>query len=180
MTTSYLLTASISIAPSGLVFLRAGLAKLVLGAKAAPRAVAGDVVVRAPDRAGAALDAVVRAHQRLLLFLVPLINACRAEMRAELALALVGTDRLVDDLDVRPPGVLFVLDREQLLGELLHLPLTLARSEPFPAPAHEPDGVDVVGGVDVLVGGVAAVVGPADPHSQHPPPPPPAPHPVHR
>src|SRR5260370_12134567 len=167
MTTSYLLTASISIAPSGLVFLRVGLAKLVLGAKAAPRAVAGDVVVRAPDRAGAALDAVVRADKRLLLLLVPLINASRAEMRAELALALVGADRLVDDLDVRPAGVLFVLDREQLFGELLHQALTLARSEPFPDPAHEPDSVDVVGGVDVLVGGVDAVVGPADPDWQH-------------
>src|SRR6266851_9202234 len=126
MTTSYLLTASISIAPWGLVFLSPVLAKLVLGAKAAPGAVAGDVVERAPDRAGAALDAVVRAHQRLLLLLVPLINACRAEMRAVLALAVVGADRLVDDLDVRPPRVLFVLDREQLLGELLHQALTLA------------------------------------------------------
>src|SRR5258706_13635974 len=126
MTTSYLLIASISIAPWGLVFLRVGLAKLELGAKAAPGAVAGDVVVRAPDRAGAALDAVVRAHQRLLLLLVPLINACRAEMGAELALALVRADRLVDDLDVRTPGVLFVLDRKQLLGELLHQALTLS------------------------------------------------------
>src|SRR5260370_5484288 len=167
MTTSYLLTASISIAPWGLVFLRVGLAKLVLGAKAAPGAVAGDVVIRATDRAGAALDAVVRADQRLLLFLVPLVNACRAEMRAELALALLGADRLVDDLDVRPPRVLLVLDPEQLLGELLHQALTLARSEPFPDPAHEPDGVDVVVGVDVLVGRVDAVVGSADPDGQH-------------
>src|SRR5216684_1439489 len=133
MTTSYLLTASISIAPWGLVFLRVALAKLVLGAKAAAGAVAGDVVERAPDRAGAALDAVVRAHQRLLLLLVPLINACRTEMRAVLALAVVGADRLVDDLDVRPPGVLFVIDREQFLGELFHgALLTLARPEPVP------------------------------------------------
>src|SRR5260370_24844582 len=150
ITTSYLLTASISIAPWGLVFLSVGLAKLVLGAKAAPGAVAGDIVVRAPDRAGAALDAVVRADQRLLLFLIPLINTCRAAMRSELAFAILGAGRLVDDLDVRPPGVLFVLDREQLLGELLHQALTLARSEPFPDPPHEPDGVDVVGGAGVL------------------------------
>src|SRR5258708_9506957 len=167
MTTSYLLTASISIAPWELVFLRVGLAKLVLGAKASARAVARDVVVRAPDRTGAALDAVVRTDQRLLLLLVPLVDAGRAEVRAELAFALVGADRLVDDLDVRPPGVLFVLDREQLIGELFHQALTLARSEPFPDPAHEPDGVDVVGGVDVFVRGVDAVVWPADPDGQH-------------
>src|ERR1700674_3488763 len=81
----------------------------------------GDVVERAAYRAGAALDAIARADQRLLLLLVPLIDTGRAEMSAVLALAVVGADRLVDDLDVRVPGVLLVLDGEELLGELLHL-----------------------------------------------------------
>src|SRR5258706_14047278 len=38
---------------------------------------------------------------------------------------------------------------------------TSAGSEPFPDPAHQPDGVDVVRRVDVLVGRVDPVVGPA-------------------
>jgi hypothetical protein len=41
-------------------------------------------------------------------------------MGAVLALAVVGAHRLVGDLDVRMAGVLFVLDGEELLGELLH------------------------------------------------------------
>src|SRR5216684_3077873 len=97
------------------------LAKLELGAIAPPGAVTGDVVERAADGAGATLDAVAGADQRLLLLLVPLIDAGRAEVSAVLALAVVGADRLVDDLDVRMPGVLLVLDGEELLRELLHL-----------------------------------------------------------
>src|SRR5713226_399540 len=99
------------------------LAKLELRAIAPAGAVTGDVVERAADRAGAALDAVAGADQRLLLLLVPLIDAGRAEVGAVLALAVVGADRLVDDLNVRMPGVLLVLDGEELLRELLHLVL---------------------------------------------------------
>src|SRR5712691_5430197 len=102
------------------VFRTWSLAKLELGAVAPPGAVTGDVVEWAADRAGAALDAVAGADERLLLLLIPLIDAGRTEMGAVLALAVVGTHRLVRDLDVRMAGVLFVLDGEELLGELLH------------------------------------------------------------
>src|SRR5450759_3968548 len=44
---------------------------------------------------------------------------------------------------------------------------SLSGAEPFPDPAHQPDGVDVVGGADVLVGGVDPVVGAADANRQH-------------
>src|SRR4029077_8863801 len=91
-------------------------------AVAAPRGVAGDVVERAAYGAGPALDAVAEAHQRLLLLLVPLVHPRRAEVVAVLAGALVPADVLVEDLDVRLAGVLVVLDREQLVGELLHQP----------------------------------------------------------
>src|SRR5207245_8570798 len=81
---------------------------------------AGNVVERAADRAGPAFDAVAGADQGLLLLLVPLVDPSRAEMGAVLALAVVGADGLVGDLDVGPPRVLFVFDSEELLGELLH------------------------------------------------------------
>src|SRR5487761_1598223 len=102
--------------PPGSVFLPV----LELGAVAATGAVAGDVVKRAPDGAGAALDAVAEAHHRLLLLLVPLVDARRAEVGAVLALALGGAHVLVGDLDVRLAAVLVVLDCEQLVGELFH------------------------------------------------------------
>ena len=149
-----------------LVFLPASLPKLVLGAKAAPGAVAGDVVERAADRAGATLDAVARADEGLLLLLVPLVDARRAEMGAVLALAVVGADGLVGDLDVGPPGVLSVLDCEELLGELLHA-TSLSGAESFPDAAHQADGVDVVRCVDVLVGSVDPVVRAADADGQY-------------
>src|SRR4029077_6453116 len=104
-----------------------GLAKLVLGAKASPGAVAGDVVEREADRARAALDAVAGADQSLLLLDIPLVHPRRAEVGAVLALAVAGANGLVDDLDVGPPGVLFVLDGEELLGELLHAPQSIRR-----------------------------------------------------
>src|SRR6185437_16173294 len=44
---------------------------------------------------------------------------------------------------------------------------SLSGLKPFPDPAHQANGVEVVVGVDVLVGGVDAVVGAADPHRQH-------------
>src|SRR5713101_6732852 len=45
--------------------------------------------------------------------------------------------------------------------------LSLSGAEPLPDPTHQPDGVDVVGGVDVLVGSVDAVVRPAHADRQH-------------
>src|SRR5207302_2547960 len=92
----------------------------VLGAETSARRVAGDVVERAADRARAALDAVTEAHQVLLLLLVPLVHAGRTEVVAVLAFAFRRADRLVDDLDVRAARVLDVLDREELVAELLH------------------------------------------------------------
>src|SRR5215472_9526683 len=102
--------------PPGAVFLT----QPVLGPVAAAGGVAGDVVERAPDGAGAALDAVAEADQVLLLLLVPLVDAGRAEVVAVLALAFGRAHRLVDDLDVRMAGVLVVLDREELVAELFH------------------------------------------------------------
>src|SRR5262252_6045339 len=102
--------------PPGAVFLT----QPVLGSVAAAGGVAGDVVERAADRAGAALDAVAEADQVLLLLLVPLVDAGRAEVIAVLALAFRRADRLVDDLDVSVAGVLDVLDGEELVAELFH------------------------------------------------------------
>src|SRR5205085_2591652 len=79
-----------------------------LDAKAAPGGLAEDVVVRAADRAGSALHAVAEADQVLLLLLVPLVDAGRAEVVAVLARALVAADVLVGDLDVGMAGVLHV------------------------------------------------------------------------
>src|SRR5437867_8162366 len=87
---------------------------------AAPGGVAGGVVERAADGAGPALDAVAEADEILLLLLVPLVHPGRAEVVAVLAGALLLADQLVDDLDVRLARVLVVLDREELVGQLLH------------------------------------------------------------
>src|SRR5579872_1863845 len=97
-----------------------GLAEPELSAVAAARRLALDVVVRAADRAGPALQTVAEADQVELLLVVPLVDARRAEVVAVLAFALVRADALVADLDVRVAGVLGVLDREQLVGQLLH------------------------------------------------------------
>src|SRR5581483_887862 len=97
----------------------AGLAQAELRSEAAARRVADDVVERAADRAGAAFDAVAEAHEVLLLLLVPLVHAGRAEVVAVLAGALGRADGLIADLDVRAARVLDVLDREQLVGQLL-------------------------------------------------------------
>src|SRR5204862_3436710 len=96
------------------------LAVLVAHPKAATGRLTGDVVERTSDRAGAALDAVAEADQILLLLRVPLVDPGRAEVVAVLAGALLEADVLVHDLDVRLAGVLGVLDREELVGELLH------------------------------------------------------------
>src|SRR6266567_6406024 len=96
------------------------LAVLELDSEAAPRRLAENVVVGAADRAGAALDAVAEADQVDLLVLVPLVDAGRAEVVAVLAAALVAADILVGDLDVGVPGVLHILVREELVGQLLH------------------------------------------------------------
>src|SRR5581483_10819255 len=66
----------------------AGLAQAELRSEAAARRVADDVVERAADRAGAAFDAVAEADEVLLLLLVPLVHAGRAEVVAVLAGAL--------------------------------------------------------------------------------------------
>src|SRR6202030_2246441 len=99
---------------------RAGLSQPVLGAESAAGAVAGDVVERAADRAGATLDAVAKADEILLLLLVPLVHARRAEVVAVLALALGPAHVLVDDLDMRAARVLFELDGKELVCELFH------------------------------------------------------------
>src|SRR5256885_10428979 len=96
-------------------------AVLEADAIAAAGGVARDVVERAADRAGAALDAVAEADQVLLLLLVPLVDARRAEVVAVLAGALLEADVLVDDLDVRLPGVFVELVGEELVGQLLHV-----------------------------------------------------------
>src|SRR2546430_8330993 len=82
---------------------------------------AQDVVVRAADGAGAALDAVAEADDGLPLLLVPLVDAGGAEVGAVLARAAVAADGLVADLDVPVPGVLDVAIGEELVGQLLHL-----------------------------------------------------------
>src|SRR2546430_17726648 len=53
---------------------------------------AQDVVVRAADGAGAALDAVAEADDGLPLLLVPLVDAGGAEVGAVLARAAVAAD----------------------------------------------------------------------------------------
>src|ERR1700682_935224 len=96
------------------------LAELKLGAEAASRGMAFDVVKGAADRAGPALDAVARADEVLLLLFIPLVDPGGAEVVAVLADALGRADALVDDLDVGTPGVLVVLDREELVRQLFH------------------------------------------------------------
>src|SRR5919199_3135600 len=91
------------------------LAEAELDAVAAARREADDVVVRAADGAGAALHAVAEADQVLLLLLVPLVDAGRAEVVAVLAGAPRAAHVLVGDLDVGVPGVLHVPVREQLV-----------------------------------------------------------------
>src|SRR5437879_9507393 len=97
-------------------------AVLVTDAKPPAGGVAGDVVEGAADGAGPALDAVAEADQVLLLLLVPLVDPGGAEVVAVLPRALGQADVLVDHLDMRLPGVLVVLDGEELVGQLLHQP----------------------------------------------------------
>src|ERR1700682_4732793 len=95
-------------------------AQLVTNPVAAPGRLAGDVVEGAADRARPAFDAVAEAHQGLLLLLAPLVDPGWAKVGAVFAFALRGAHGLVEDLDVGFAGVLVVLDREQLVCELLH------------------------------------------------------------
>src|SRR5881275_2252642 len=99
MITSYSVTAVTGIVTGGRSIPRAVLSEPVLGSVAAPRRVAQDVVERAPDGAGAALDAVAEADQVLALLFVPLVHAGRTEVVAVLARAPRGAHRLVGDLD---------------------------------------------------------------------------------
>src|SRR5262249_9240390 len=117
---------------------------------------ADDVVVRTADRAGAALDTVAEAHDRLLLDFVPLIDACRAEVGAVLARTLVPADLLVADLDVGVAGVLDVAVGEELVGELLHLDLKSigppSRQHEGPRRDHRGSKIQTVGKAGALSG----------------------------
>jgi hypothetical protein len=72
-----------------------------------------DVVVWTSDVAGAALDAASRAHQRLSLCWIPKVNSRWAKEVAVLALTK-DARRLVINLDVRSPGILLVVDSQEL------------------------------------------------------------------
>src|SRR5450759_2351363 len=72
-----------------------------------------DVVVWTSDVAGAALDTASKAHQRLFLCWIPTVNSRWAKEVAVLALTK-DAGRLVINLDVPSPGILFVVDSQEL------------------------------------------------------------------
>src|SRR5579875_182028 len=90
------------------------LAVLVLAAEPAPRVTPGDVVGRAADAAGAALDALLVAHGDPLHARLPLVHGHGAEVGARLVVA-ADAQFLVDDDQVRGGLVRLEADVVQLV-----------------------------------------------------------------